>query len=96
MPGKLRTSDRFGMPLRFCESSRHGDMNAGGEIRVSMADDDEEPSAQAARVVVGTVIVLISLMAIILSFVTQTTLVRALEFGAAIVNFVLGIVVIVL
>ncbi len=61
-----------------------------------MADDDEEPSAKAARVVVGIVIALVAVVAIVLSFVTQTTLVRALEFGAALIEFILGIVVIVL
>jgi hypothetical protein len=59
-------------------------------------DDDEEPSAKSARVVVGIIIVLIALFAMILSFVSQTTLVRAMEFGAALIEFVLGIVVIVL
>lgn len=63
-----------------------------------MADDDDldEPSAKAARVVIGITIMLIALFAMILSFITQTTLVRAMEFGCALIEFVLGLVVIVL
>jgi hypothetical protein len=59
-------------------------------------DDEDEPSAKSARVVVGIIIVLVALFAIIMSFLVQTTLIRAMEFGCALVEFVLGIVVIVL
>jgi hypothetical protein len=59
-------------------------------------DDDDEPSAQSARIVVGVIIILVALFAIILAFVTQTNLVRAMEFGAALVEFILGIVICVL
>ncbi len=59
-------------------------------------DDEEEPSAKTARVAVGVIIILVALLAIILAFVTQTILVRAIQFGCALVEFILGIVVCVL
>ena len=64
-------------------------------ILTTMPNGDE-PGAKSARVVVGIFIFLIALFGMILAFMVQTTLVRALEFGAFLVEFVLGIVVLVL
>jgi hypothetical protein len=62
-----------------------------------MADDlDEDPSASSVRTAVGVIMIILAIVIMIFVFFQQNITIRAVEFGCALVLFVLSIVQIVI
>lgn len=58
--------------------------------------DPDEPTAVQVRAVIGIIMAILAIFLMVFLFLNQTTTIRAVEFGASVVLFILSIVQIVL